>query len=93
MPTLRNPGNYISVKLVSTHQEKSATIPAPPFPHSNDDLTLLILGYMPAVQHFQPIWAKIYSEGLCYLTNLLITQVLPKQLKTVKVMIIRKVGK
>jgi hypothetical protein len=33
------------------------------------------------------------SEGLCHLTNLLITQGLPKELKTAKVVVIGKPGK
>jgi hypothetical protein len=39
------------------------------------------------------LWAKIDSEGLCYLTNLLITQGLPKELKTAKVVVMGKPGK
>jgi hypothetical protein len=39
------------------------------------------------------LWAKIDPEGLCYLTNLLITQGLPKELKTAKVVVIGKPGK
>jgi hypothetical protein len=39
------------------------------------------------------LWAKIDPEGLCHLTNLLITQGLPKELKTAKVVVIGKPGK
>jgi hypothetical protein len=38
------------------------------------------------------LWAKMGSWGLCYLTNLLITQGLPKELKTAKVVVIGKPG-
>jgi hypothetical protein len=39
------------------------------------------------------LWSEIDSEGLCYLTNLLTTQGLPKELKTAKVVVIGKPGK
>jgi hypothetical protein len=39
------------------------------------------------------LWAKIDPEGFCHLTNLLITQGLPKELKTAKVVVIWKPGK
>jgi hypothetical protein len=39
------------------------------------------------------LWAKMDSEGLCYLMNLLIAQGLPKELKTAKVVVIGKPGK
>jgi hypothetical protein len=39
------------------------------------------------------LWVKIESGGLCYLTNLLITQGLPKELNTAKVVVIWKPGK
>jgi hypothetical protein len=38
------------------------------------------------------LWAKIDAEGLCYLTNLSITQGLPKELKTAKVVVIGTPG-